>query len=163
LDKNYIHNGLPKLQKNLKNGLKSFTTGLSRGRLRTDGRTNDRTMAVGSSVTSTHCNVRFKVTLGINQRVRADAGISPSRHRCVSTRTHSRLPPSPPLSCPVRTQSAVRADARQKKLKLFFSFFHSCCRLEKKRKIGFRFLIPKIHKLPELRGQIREKKKVFSA
>jgi hypothetical protein len=31
---------------------------------RTDGRTDDRTMAVGASVTWTHCSVLFEVTWG---------------------------------------------------------------------------------------------------
>jgi hypothetical protein len=39
-------------------------TGLSRGRFRTDGRTDDRTMAAGASVTWTHCSVLFEVTWG---------------------------------------------------------------------------------------------------
>jgi hypothetical protein len=43
----------------------------------------------------------------------------------------------------------------------FFFFFGSCCWLEKREK-KFRFLIPKIPKLPELHGRSREKK-VFSA
>jgi hypothetical protein len=37
-------------------------TGLSRGSFRTDGRTDDRTMAAGASVTWTHCSVLFEVT-----------------------------------------------------------------------------------------------------
>jgi hypothetical protein len=80
-----------------------------------DGRMDDRTMAVGSSVTWTHCSDRYKVTSRINRRVSADAGVHPGGH------THS-LPPSPPLpspplpsppsipTCLVRTQSAVHAD-----------------------------------------------------
>jgi hypothetical protein len=38
-------------------------------------RTRMRTMAAGSYVTSTHYSVRYKVTLGINRRVRADASV----------------------------------------------------------------------------------------
>jgi hypothetical protein len=59
---------------------------------------------------------------------------------------------------------AARERKRKKKKKKKFG---SCCRLEKREKnFGFRFSIPKIPKLPELRGlheRSREKKKVFSA
>jgi hypothetical protein len=37
---------------------------LSRGRFQTDGRTDDRTMAAGASVTWTHCSALFEVTWG---------------------------------------------------------------------------------------------------
>jgi hypothetical protein len=43
---------------------RTLETGLSRGRFRTDGRTDDRTMAAGASVTWTHCSVLFEVTWG---------------------------------------------------------------------------------------------------
>jgi hypothetical protein len=46
---------------------------LSRGRFRTDGRTNDRTMAAVASVTWTHCSVLFEVTWDKTRCVRADA------------------------------------------------------------------------------------------
>jgi hypothetical protein len=36
------------------------------------GRTDDRTMAAGASVTWTHCSVLFEVTWGKTRRVRAD-------------------------------------------------------------------------------------------
>jgi hypothetical protein len=45
-----------------------------------DERTDGWTMAAGSSVIWTHCNIRYKVTLGVNRRVRAD-GQHP-RHGC---------------------------------------------------------------------------------
>jgi hypothetical protein len=62
--------------------------GLSRGRFRTDGRTDDRTMATGASVTWTHCSVLFEVTWGKTAAsartrvrplacVRADANMRP--------------------------------------------------------------------------------------
>jgi hypothetical protein len=75
----------------------------------TDGRTDDRTMAAGSSVTWTHYSVRYKVTSRINRRVCADA--------LTRSLPPSHPLPSPPLSCLVRTQAAV-ADARKKKKKL---------------------------------------------
>ena len=38
--------------------------GLLRGRLKTDGRSDGQTMAVGSSMTWMHCSIRYEVTLG---------------------------------------------------------------------------------------------------
>jgi hypothetical protein len=56
------------------------------------------------------------------------------------------------------------ADAREKKTKqkkiiYFWQLLHAW----RKKKFGFRFSIPKIPEIPEIRGRSREKKKVFSA
>jgi hypothetical protein len=61
-----------------------------------DGRTNDRTMAAGASVTCTHSSVLFEVTWGKTKRVRADATMRP-RGR---TRVRANASPSAPLSLP---------------------------------------------------------------
>jgi hypothetical protein len=65
-----------------------------------------------------------------------------------------------------RGKNRIRADADAKNLKKFkkIIIFGSCCHLEKREKnFGFRFSIPKIPKIPRLRGRSRETKKVFSA
>jgi hypothetical protein len=58
-------------------------TGLSRGRFRTDGRTDDWKMAARVSVTWTHCSVLFEVTWGKTRCIRADATMRPRRHERV--------------------------------------------------------------------------------
>jgi hypothetical protein len=44
-----------------------------------EGRTNGWTMAAGSSVTWMHCSVCYKVTSGVNRRVRVDTPLRPLR------------------------------------------------------------------------------------
>jgi hypothetical protein len=46
----------------------------------TDEQTRTRMMAAGSFVTWTHCSVRYKVTSGVNRRIRADR--QRPRHGC---------------------------------------------------------------------------------
>jgi hypothetical protein len=107
-----------------------------------DGRTDNRTMAVGSFMTWTHCSVRYKVTSGVNRRVRVDTlgprGCTPSlpsrpssaprgrnqtsvRTQCVRA---DALPPSPPLP---PSLSIVRADGLRPHLrgrsKFYFILF----------------------------------------
>jgi hypothetical protein len=53
-----------------------LTSWSSRERFQTDGRTDDRTMAAGASVTWTHCSVFFEVTWGKTRCVRADTSAS---------------------------------------------------------------------------------------
>jgi hypothetical protein len=91
-------------------------------------------MAAGSFVTWTHCSVRYKVTLRVNRRVRAEApmrprGLAPFRpptprpplrprrpehvRADAFARTSSLLPPCP-LACPalrLRGPKRFRADA----------------------------------------------------
>jgi hypothetical protein len=83
--------------------------GLSRGRFRTEGRTDSRTMAAGASVTWTHYSVLFEVTWGKKVRVRADIG--------PSARTSSPPSPLPPSPLPHPFQCG-----REKKRKKTFYF-----------------------------------------
>jgi hypothetical protein len=100
-------------------------------------------MAVGASVTWTHYSVLFEVTWGKIVRVRTYATMHPRGHRPDRADELTSLPsPSlslPPLPPPLRTQSAIRGDARN-----FFNcflnflnflnfiFFGSCCRFGKR-------------------------------
>jgi hypothetical protein len=61
----------------------NIEAGLSRGRFRTDGRTDNQTMAAGASVTWTHCSVIFEVTSGKTRCVHADATMRPCGHKRV--------------------------------------------------------------------------------
>jgi hypothetical protein len=133
-------------------------------------------MAAGSSVTWTHCSVRYEVTWGetahgrrdasvrTRHYVPADIGTSVRTRHCIradigmSARTSSPAlalphPPSVPLG-PVRMGCCVREDAacphgcakKNKKLNFF-----GCWLLEKrgKKMSGFWFSIPKIPQIPE--------------
>jgi hypothetical protein len=124
-------------------------------------------MAAGSSVTWTHCSVRYKVILRVNRLVRADALKRQPTQPVRANAACSSFPPSPP-SRPSRSltrslMSALRlqgpstsaqthpsvhaADAvyypyacskKKKKQKKNFFFSSSCCPLEKrKKKFGF--------------------------
>ena len=53
--------------------LRAAQVRLSHGRLETDGRIEGQMMAAGSFVTWTHYSVRYKVTLGVNRRIRVGA------------------------------------------------------------------------------------------
>jgi hypothetical protein len=88
-----------------------------KGRVVTRTFSDGPTMAAGASVTWMHCSVLFEVTCGKTVRVRADATMRLRGHRPIRADELTSLPsPSlPPLSPPLRTQSAVRADARTKK------------------------------------------------
>jgi hypothetical protein len=105
----------------------------------TDARMDARTMAVGSSVTWTHCSVRYEVTWGKKARVRVDAP---------SVRADEVISLPSPSLC---TQ---------------FFLVVGCWKREEK---NVRFSIPKIPKIPKfpelrvLRGRSCEKKKVFLA
>jgi hypothetical protein len=98
--------------------------GLSRGRLKTDGWTIENgqmdgpTMAAGSSMTWTHCSVRYKVTSGVNRHIRVDATKHP---RTLPVRADATC--SSPPSHPSRSPARVRVDAR-KKLKIIYLFMY---------------------------------------
>jgi hypothetical protein len=66
----------------------------------TDGWTDARTMAVGSSVTWTHCSIRYEVTWGKKARICEDTPLRPHGHE--------RIRANAPL-CP-RGHRSVRAD-----------------------------------------------------
>jgi hypothetical protein len=66
-----------------------------------DGRTDDRMLAVGVPVTWTHCSVLFEVTWGKTRRVRADATMRPRGRTRVRAET----------SASARTRPCIRADA----------------------------------------------------
>jgi hypothetical protein len=118
----------------------------------------------------------------------ASAGPIASARTWASSRTHA-FPPSPSLSLPplpsptpsladavccprVRWAASVRTREKNKnknKIIFIFNFFWVVVAGFEREKFiifGFRFSIPKLPKLPELRGLhewSREKKKVFSA
>jgi hypothetical protein len=50
---------------------------------RTNKQTDGRTMAIGSSMTWTHCSVRYEVTWGSNSRIRVDAPMGPRGRKCI--------------------------------------------------------------------------------
>jgi hypothetical protein len=64
----------------------------------TTRRTDDRTMAIGLSVTWTHCSARYKVTSEINRRIRVDVPLRPRGRKRASVRTSSFPLPCPPPS-----------------------------------------------------------------
>jgi hypothetical protein len=103
-------------------------------------------MAVGSSVTWTHCSVRYEVTWGSDSRVRVDAPMYPRRRECVRadapmrpcrpTLSHLPAPCPPPYpfarpaSCPRGRADASARTIKKNKKKLFFG----SCLLEKRGK-----------------------------
>jgi hypothetical protein len=82
-----------------------------------DGRTDDRTMPAGASVTWTHCSVLFGVTWGKTRCVRADAGVRPCGRISLPPLPSPPLP-SPPLPSP-SLPSTVRADTKKKIIIIF--------------------------------------------
>jgi hypothetical protein len=86
-----------------------------------DGRTDDRTMAAGASVTWMHCSVLFEVTWGKTRLVRADAWSCPRGHERVCadatmrprgcTRVRADTSASARMQPSVRADMGVRTDA----------------------------------------------------
>jgi hypothetical protein len=100
-----------------------------------DGRTDTRTMAAGSSMTWTHCSVRYEVTWNKKARVRADAPLHPRKHRPVYADEVISLSPCPHPPSALRGRAVVSARTRRgrpKKIKIIF--FFGCWLLEKRGK-----------------------------
>jgi hypothetical protein len=108
-------------------------------------------MAAGSSVTCTHCSVRYEVTWGKKVHVRATySHLRGHRHvhADATMRTHGHRPvradevislPSPSL-CSLALHRRVVASARTREKKLNVNFFFGCWLLEK-RKRNVRFSV----------------------
>jgi hypothetical protein len=126
---------------------------------RTDGRSDDRTMAAGASVTWTHCSVLFEVTWNKTRRVRADMSVHADASP--SPLPPSPLLPSPPLPSPTpspsaRTLGCVRADTKKNKN------FVVVAGLEREKKITiFGFQSPKSLSSPGFAGEAARRRRFF--